>query len=59
LDDARGRRIRFTTAAGGYRSDESRWPEIQDAMIDAMVRLDNALKPHLARLKAELASEGS
>jgi hypothetical protein len=36
---------------GSYR-DEERWAEIQDAMIDAMIRLENALRPHLARLKA-------
>ena len=34
---------------GGYR-DESRWPEIQEAMIDGMVRLEAALRPHIQRL---------
>jgi hypothetical protein len=26
-------------------------PKMQDKMIDAMVRLEKALKPHIARLK--------
>lgn len=36
-------------ALGGYR-DEAKWPEIQDAMIDAMIRFAKALKPHIAKL---------
>jgi hypothetical protein len=44
--------------SGGYRSDESKWPEIQDAMIAAMARLEKALGPHLEKLKMELASQG-
>lgn len=35
---------------GGYR-DEPKWREVQDAMIDAMVRLERALKPHIERLE--------
>jgi hypothetical protein len=58
LDDKRGCRIAYVTMVGGYKSDESRWPDIQDAMIDAMLRFEKALDPHLAKLKAELASEG-
>jgi hypothetical protein len=57
LDNKRGCRIACVTS-GGYRSDESKWPEIQDAMIDTMMRLETALTPHLADLKTELASEG-
>ena len=34
---------------GGYR-DEERWPEIQEAMVDAMINLERTLKPHIARL---------
>lgn len=34
---------------GGYR-DEEQWPEIHEAMIDAMIRLERALRPHLDRL---------
>jgi hypothetical protein len=34
---------------GGYR-DESRWADIQDAMVDGMVRLEQALRPYIAQL---------
>jgi len=34
--------------AGGYRDPEDKWPAIQETMIDAMIRLEKALKPHLA-----------
>src|SRR5262249_60012570 len=56
LDNKQGCRIAYPIKVGGYRSDESRWPAIQDAMIDAMIRLEKALTPHLARLKTDLAS---
>jgi hypothetical protein len=56
LDDKRGCRVAHTATAGGWKSDESKWPEIQDAMIDAMGRLEKALAPHLAELKTELTS---
>lgn len=42
-------RIKKQLDLGGY-IDEPRWPEIQDAMIDAMVRLESALRPHVERL---------
>jgi hypothetical protein len=51
LDGKRACRIKKNIALGGYR-DESKWPEIQEAMIDAMIRLGKALKPHIAKLKA-------
>ena len=38
-------RIIGEIALGGYRDEEAKWPEIQDAIIDAMVRLEKALKP--------------
>jgi hypothetical protein len=59
LNEKRACRIAHTIGLGGYKSEESKWPEIQDAMIDAMVRLEQALIPHLAKLKTELASEGA
>jgi hypothetical protein len=58
IDDKRSSRIAYTVAGGGWKSNEGNWPEIQDAMIDAMIRLENALTPHLAKLETELASEG-
>jgi len=51
LDDRRACRIRHVLALGGL-SDRDRWPEIQEAMIDAMVRLEKALKPQVKRLRA-------
>jgi hypothetical protein len=54
LDDKRACRIAYTVTAGGYKSDPAKWPAVQDAMIDAMLRLENALKPHLAKLRMEL-----
>jgi hypothetical protein len=53
LEGKRACRIAYMTTAGGWRSDEAKWPAIQDAMIDAMVRLENALSPHLAKLRAQ------
>jgi len=43
-------RIKKDIPLGGYR-DQDQWPAIQDAMIDAMIRLDKALAPHVAKLK--------
>jgi hypothetical protein len=57
LDNKRGCRIAYTTTAGGWRSEEAKWPEVQDAMIDTMIRLENALKPQLATWKVECAGE--
>ena len=48
LDDRRACRISYG-GDGGYR-DSERWPAVHDAMIDAMVRLERALAPHLPRL---------
>ena len=50
LDDARNSRIRCVISFGGLR-DRDRWPEIQDRMIDAMVRLERALKPEIQQLR--------
>ncbi len=50
LDDRRACRIRKLFAYGGYREEEEKWPELQDALIDAMVRLEKAFKPHVAKL---------
>lgn len=39
--------IRFE---GGYRSSPEEWPAIQDRMIDAMIKLDRALRSHVQAL---------
>jgi len=46
LEEKRACRVKKQISTGGYR-DEQMWPEIQDAMIDAMVRLEKALRPHI------------
>lgn len=51
LDDKRACRIMKTLETGGYRDDETKWPKIQDEMIDTMVRLEKALRPHIENLK--------
>jgi hypothetical protein len=50
LEGRRVCRIEKIITIGGYR-DETKWGEIQDAMIDAMIRLERALKPHIAKLQ--------
>jgi hypothetical protein len=45
LDDKRASRVRFMVTAGGLSDGEERWPDIQDAMIDAMDRLAKAVLP--------------
>lgn len=43
--------IRHTSKLGGWRSSEDSWPKIQDHLVDEMVRLEAALRPHIAKLK--------
>lgn len=57
LDAKRSCRIAYTTTIGGWKSEEQKFPEIQDAMIDAMIRLEKAIKPQLAAWKQEPAGE--
>lgn len=37
--------------AGGWKSPESEWPEIQDRMIESLIRLESALKKPIQELK--------
>jgi len=50
LDARRACRIRKTIGIGGYQ-DTSKWGETHEAMIDAMVRLERALRPQITRLQ--------
>jgi len=50
LEGKRACRIRKIINAGGYR-DGAKWDDVQRAMADAMVRLEKALKPHIAKLQ--------
>lgn len=45
-----GRSIGYTQD-GGYRSSPDEWPAIQDRMIDAMIRLDRAMRPRVQALR--------
>lgn len=51
LEGKRACRIRFTQAGGGYRSPEDKWPGLQDGIVSAMTRLEQALRPFLKQLK--------
>jgi len=37
--------------SGGYRDDEQKWPKLYEMMVDAMIRLDKAMKPHIQKLR--------
>ena len=54
LDSKRASRIRFSIKHGGWRG-RSNWDGIIKDTVDAMVRLENALRPHIQKLSlAEL-----
>lgn len=50
LDSRRASRIGKRLSTGGYRDDEVKWPQIQDEMIDTMVRFEKAIRPYIAKL---------
>jgi len=50
LEGKRALRIKKQIDLGGYR-DEATWPAAYEAMIDAMTRLEKALKPHIRKLR--------
>ena len=54
FDNKQSCRVACTIPMSGWKSDESKWPEVQEAMIDRMVRLEKALKPQILNLKAEI-----
>lgn len=43
-------RVESRLQTGGLL-DEEHWPEIQDHMVNAMIRLERAMRPHIARLQ--------
>ncbi|HUV86830.1 MAG TPA: DUF4268 domain-containing protein [bacterium] len=49
LDDRRASRIKKGVKTGGY-ANEDKWPEIQETLIDYMVRFEKALRPYINRL---------
>ena len=52
LEGKRACRISKRFSLGGYRADEEEWSEIQDAMIDGMIRLEAAFRSHIDKLPA-------
>ena len=50
LMDGDGCRIRYVVQ-GGYKSPMEEWPEIYSALVDAMVRLDRAMRGRVSALK--------
>lgn len=50
LDGKRACRIKHVIDQGGYRNPESEWPRIQTAMVEAMIKLEEALKQPMEQL---------
>ena len=50
LESKRSCRIAKRFDLGGYSDAEHRWPAIHDAMIDMMIKLEQALRPHVKKL---------
>lgn len=50
IDDKRACRIEHLVP-GGYRTAEAKWPETQAALVEAMTKLEIAIKPALDSLK--------
>lgn len=47
LEGQKACRVRKVLEVGGHKSPEEKWPEIQDALVDAMCRLERAVMPRL------------
>ena len=47
LEGKQGCRIKKEMKIGGYRDDESKWPKIHEAAVDAMIRFEKALRPYI------------
>jgi hypothetical protein len=54
LDSKGGCRIAKRSDGGGYCDDESKWPAIHEAMIDAMIALEKATHAYVLKLKEKL-----
>lgn len=50
LEGRRACRIKSVVSIGGWK-DEDKWNELQDAMIDGMIRLEKALRPQINKVK--------
>ena len=50
LEGKRACRIKKQISIGGYR-DEEKWSEVQDQMVDNMIKLEQSLRPYIKKLK--------
>jgi hypothetical protein len=50
LEGKRACRIRKRIKVGGYRNEEEKWPQIHEAMVNDMIRLEEALRPYIKKL---------
>lgn len=60
-DDRENRKsckVTLSASDRGYRHRED-WPEVYEAMVDAMIRFEAAFRPHLERIRNELSIEQS
>ena len=51
LEGSKSSRIAYHLSNGGSAGDEARWEMVQHAMIDAMTRLESALRPFISKLR--------
>jgi len=54
LETKRACRISIKSDAGGWKSPESNWPAIHDALIDAMIKLESSLRPSIKKLSKNI-----
>ncbi len=50
LEGKRACRIKKQITVGGYRDEEDKWPEIHEAAVAAMIKLEKALRPYIQKL---------
>lgn len=50
LEGKRACRISKRISVGGYRDEEEKWPQVHEAMVDSMIRLEKSLKPYISKL---------
>jgi len=50
LEKKRACRIRKVIGIAGYRDEDEKWPQVQGEMIDAMMRLEAAMRPHIEQI---------
>ena len=49
LDDKQGSYIRYWVSGLGLK-DKEKWPEIQDQLIDAMIKFEEAFRPYIKQI---------